>query len=152
MRTAPATRRPWLRALLGAALALHLAGCGTLLYPERHGLRGGRVDPAVVLLDGALLFLFIVPGLVAYGIDFHTGAIYLPGGGGRVTVVPAPDGDTGDAAVRELLLRHTGVALPPDARPRALPCPDAETLAYWLSAATQPGADPAMLGALSSRG
>ena len=66
--------------LLALLLILQLTACGTLFFPERHGQRTGRVDPAVVIFDGALRFLFIVPGLVAFGIDFHTGAIYLPRG------------------------------------------------------------------------
>jgi hypothetical protein len=59
-------------------------GCGTILYPERRGQptptvdRLEQVDPLVVVLDGILLFAFIVPGVVAFGVDFATGAIYLP--------------------------------------------------------------------------
>jgi hypothetical protein len=62
------------------------AGCGTILYPERRGQKAPpldrfeRVDPIVVMLDGLLLFVFLVPGLVAFGVDFATGAIYLPPG------------------------------------------------------------------------
>ena len=144
MRPVRASR--WLRscALVCAALVLHLAGCGTLLYPERQGSKGGRVDPGVVVLDGVLLFFFIVPGLVAFGIDFYTGAVYLPGGHGRhAQVVPAPGGDLSDAAVRELVARATGVVLPPDALARAIPCPDAETLSAWVADA--PDFDAAML-------
>jgi hypothetical protein len=137
MRKSSTPLRTWLRALVGAGLVLHLAGCGTLLYPDRQGQRGGRVDPAVVLLDGALLFLFIVPGLVAYGIDFYTGAVYLPGSGRRAMVIPAPGGDLSDAAVRRLVAQHTGIALPPGARARALPCPDVETLRAWLASEPQ---------------
>jgi hypothetical protein len=134
MRPIRASR--WLRscALVCAALVLHLAGCGTLLYPERQGAKGGRVDPGIVVLDGVLLFFFIVPGLVAFGIDFYTGAIYLPGGHGHHTqVVPAPGGDLSDAAVRELVARATGVVLPPDAFARAIPCPDTDTLSAWVA-------------------
>lgn len=152
MRPALASRRPRLRALACAALVLHLAGCGTLLHPERQGQRGGRVDPAILLLDGALLFLFIVPGLVAYGIDFYTGAIYLPGRGGHVLRVPAPDGDLSDAAVRALVARHTGVRLPADAEPHALPCPDLETLEAWLASAPHTDSAAARLAASTSRG
>lgn len=52
-------------------------GCGTLLYPERRGVEDpGRIDPVVVLLDGALLLFFLVPGVVAFAVDIATGAIY----------------------------------------------------------------------------
>lgn len=61
-------------------LLTQLAGCGTLLYPERRGQPVGEIDPAVVLFDGIGLFFFVVPGLVAFAIDFATGAIFLPGG------------------------------------------------------------------------
>lgn len=70
-----------LLALAGTtALAAPLAGCGTLLYPERRGQTGGRLDTAVVLLDGLGLLLFLIPGIIAFAVDFGSGAIYLPGG------------------------------------------------------------------------
>jgi hypothetical protein len=49
------------------------------MYPERRGQTGGRIDPGVAILDGVGLLVFIIPGLIAYGVDFSTGAIYLPG-------------------------------------------------------------------------
>ena len=58
---------------------LVLAGCGTLLHPERQQQpHSGRLDPNILILDGIGLLFFVVPGLVAFGIDFYTGAIYLP--------------------------------------------------------------------------
>ncbi|MFQ5950169.1 MAG: hypothetical protein ACE5J1_05735 [Nitrospiria bacterium] len=60
--------------------ALQMSGCGTLLYPERRGQTSGRIDPAVAILDGVGLLFFVVPGLVAFAVDFSTGAIYLPPG------------------------------------------------------------------------
>jgi hypothetical protein len=59
-------------------LALQLASCGTLLYPERRGQPAGRLDPAVVILDAAGLILFFIPGVIAFAVDFADGAIYLP--------------------------------------------------------------------------
>jgi len=61
-------------------LVLQLAACGTLIYPERRGQRSGEIDPLIAVLDGIGLLFFVVPGLVAFAIDFTTGAIYLPGG------------------------------------------------------------------------
>lgn len=55
-----------------------LSGCGLLLYPERRGQPGGRLDWGVVLLDGIGLLLFFIPGVIAFAVDFATGAIYLP--------------------------------------------------------------------------
>jgi hypothetical protein len=65
-------------ALLGAGLSIPVASCGTLLYPERRGQPSGPLDPGIVLLDAAGLVLFFVPGIIAFAVDFTTGAIYLP--------------------------------------------------------------------------
>ena len=61
-------------------LIAQLLGCGTLIYPERRGNNGSKVDIQVAILDGLGLLLFIIPGVIAYAVDFTTGAIYLPGG------------------------------------------------------------------------
>src|SRR5262245_7984354 len=54
-------------------------GCGTLFYSERCGRpHGGRIDWKVAALDGLGLILFFVPGVIAFVVDFSTGAIYLP--------------------------------------------------------------------------
>jgi hypothetical protein len=61
-------------------LAVLLSSCGTLLYPERRGQSTGRLDIGVVALDGIGLLVFLVPGVIAFVVDFSTGAIYLPSG------------------------------------------------------------------------
>src|SRR6478735_8544569 len=54
-------------------------GCGTLLHSERCGRsHGGRIDWKIAALDGLGLILFFVPGVIAFVVDFSTGAIYLP--------------------------------------------------------------------------
>jgi hypothetical protein len=63
---------------LTVGLAFFLASCGTLLYPERRGQPAGRLDAGVVVLDGVGLLLFLVPGVIAFVVDFATGAVYLP--------------------------------------------------------------------------
>lgn len=61
------------------ALILNLAACGTLLYPERMGQRhSNTVDIKIAVLDGIGLLFFIVPGLVAFAVDYNQGTIYLP--------------------------------------------------------------------------
>lgn len=70
-------RGPWKTAFV-ALLLLATVSCGTLLYPERRGQPPGRIDPAVVILDGIGLLFFFVPGVIAFAVDFGTGAIYLP--------------------------------------------------------------------------
>ena len=62
-----------------SALLIQLAGCGIILYPERKGQKPGRIDPGVAILDAVGLFFFIIPGVIAFAVDFGTGAIYLPG-------------------------------------------------------------------------
>ena len=65
--------------LAAAGLAcLSGAGCGTIMYPERRGQPAGDIDWKVVALDGLGLLLFFVPGVVAFAVDFSSGAIYLP--------------------------------------------------------------------------
>ena len=68
-----------LQVLVCIVLIAQLVGCGTLMYPERRGQRGGRIDAGVAVLDGIGLLFFIIPGLIAYAIDFSNGTIYLPG-------------------------------------------------------------------------
>ncbi|TVQ03490.1 MAG: hypothetical protein EA381_01355 [Planctomycetaceae bacterium] len=56
-----------------------LTGCGTLLHGERRGQRhNGQIDWKVAGLNGLGLVFFFVPGVIAFVVDFYTGAIYLP--------------------------------------------------------------------------
>ena len=66
-----------LKAAVSVTLILHLTACGTLLYPERKGQTGGRIDAGVAALNGVGLLLFVIPGLIAYAVDFNNGTIYL---------------------------------------------------------------------------
>ncbi|WP_425531232.1 hypothetical protein [Chromohalobacter sarecensis] len=70
--------RRWMAALTIVATTTTLAGCGTVFYPERKGQPSGRVDPAVAIADGVGLLFYIIPGVIAYAIDFSNGTIYLP--------------------------------------------------------------------------
>ena len=104
--------KSWFRATTITATVIALLGCGTLMYPERQGQTRGKVDPAVLVMDGAMLFLFVVPGLVAFGVDFHTGAIYLPTQTGEVRVIPieGPSRITRDR-IETVLAEEVGVAI-----------------------------------------
>lgn len=62
------------------AIVVQSAGCGTILYPERKGQTSGRIDVGVAALDAVGLFFFLIPGIIAYAVDFSNGTIYLPGG------------------------------------------------------------------------
>ncbi|MFC3608715.1 polyribonucleotide nucleotidyltransferase [Stutzerimonas tarimensis] len=106
-------------AVLAASLLAQLAGCGTLFYPDRRGQIDGRIDPAVAALNAVGLLFYLVPGLVAFAIDFTTGAIYLPNS--RYSLSPqelqeviGADGQVDGARLKALIERETGHSLPLD--------------------------------------
>lgn len=72
--------RKTVSSILAAMLLIQLSGCGYILHPERRGQTGGRIDAGIAILDGVGLLLFVVPGVIAFIVDFSTGAIYYPGG------------------------------------------------------------------------
>jgi hypothetical protein len=89
--------------VLCLTLITQLTACGTLLYPERRGQEGGKVDPLVAVLDGVGLLFFLIPGIIAFGVDIGTGAIYLPPGG-RSEAPPAEDGQAVEEPARIVYL------------------------------------------------
>jgi hypothetical protein len=64
--------------ILMIAMVVNLASCGTILYPERHNQKAGQIDPAIVILDGIGLLFYIIPGAIAFAVDFSNNSIYLP--------------------------------------------------------------------------
>lgn len=72
------SRRRLLRCALLCIGGAGLPGCGTIFYPERRGQPTGKLDWKVVAFDALGLVLFFIPGVVAFAVDFATGAIYLP--------------------------------------------------------------------------
>lgn len=74
--------KKWLTLTALVATLNATTGCGIILHPERQGQRGGQLDPAIVILDGIGLFFFLVPGVIAFAVDFTQGTIYH-GGSGR---------------------------------------------------------------------
>ena len=106
-------------ALVAIGFALQLAGCGTLLYPERRGQSSGQYDTDIVLLDAAGLLFGIVPGVIAFAVDLSTGAIYLPKGQtsrtkailGSVEIERVPFEGRSLDDVEAALLEHSGVAV-----------------------------------------
>ncbi|MEH6367039.1 MULTISPECIES: polyribonucleotide nucleotidyltransferase [Pseudomonas] len=109
---------------IGGALALslmtQLAACGTLFYPDRRGQISGKVDPVIVALDAIGILFYVIPGLVAFGIDFATGAIYLPNGKTaqvdpeQLRGVLDANGEVDRAALKALIETQTGTSLPLD--------------------------------------
>lgn len=73
------SRRALLHSAGAAALLAPLGGCGFVLYPERRGRDDGRVDLVVVALDVLLLFVGVIPGLIAFIVDISSGCIYTTG-------------------------------------------------------------------------
>lgn len=109
------------------AMVMPMASCGTLLYPERRHSNlqvdpgGRRIDPAVAVLDAAGLIFFVIPGIIAFAVDFGTGAIYYPKGEVRsnattqekkksVAILPIPDGiDT--ATLERIISAESGISI-----------------------------------------
>jgi hypothetical protein len=76
-------RRQFLSEALIPALAgvsvCGFSGCGAFIHPERCGQpHSNEIDWRIAALDGLGLLLFFIPGVVAFIVDFSTGAIYLP--------------------------------------------------------------------------
>jgi hypothetical protein len=107
----------YLALFIAVLFLLQTAGCGTIIYPERRGQRSGRIDVGIAVLDGLGLLLFIIPGVIAFAVDFSTGAIYLPGGKSK-TARRVNDGDVAEinispndlniAKLDEILVAYTG--------------------------------------------
>ena len=70
--------KPLASILLATTVITQLSACGTVFYPERRGQISGEIDPGVAILNGIGLLFYIIPGVIAFAVDFATGAIYLP--------------------------------------------------------------------------
>ncbi|HEY7116868.1 MAG TPA: hypothetical protein VH475_09790 [Tepidisphaeraceae bacterium] len=110
------TIRPWQWAgVVLVGLAVLQMSCGTIIYPERRGQKAGDLDVGVVLLDGACLLVFVIPGIVAYAVDFSTGAIYLPPNRSRerssdkkYDEVRIPPSELTPQRIEQVVYEHTG--------------------------------------------
>jgi len=107
-------------AMIAVIFCLQLASCGFILYPERRGQTHGRIDPAVAVLDGVGLLLFLVPGIIAFAVDFATGTIYLPGSrkasttpsdGNKMTVIHVKPVDLDISMIEKVVTEQTGYPL-----------------------------------------
>ncbi|WP_347505926.1 polyribonucleotide nucleotidyltransferase [Pseudomonas anguilliseptica] len=106
--------------LLVATLLTQLSACGTLFFPDRRGQIEGRIDPVVAGLNAIGILFYVIPGLIVFGIDFASGAIYLPGGltsqmdpQDLQNVVDA-DGKVDPLKLKALIEVQTGHSLPLD--------------------------------------
>lgn len=103
---------------LVATLLTQLTACGTLFYPDRRGQIEGRIDPVIAALDAIGILFYVIPGLIAFGIDFATGAIYYPGGA-TAQVAPeklkeaiSADGQVDTVKLQAILESELGQRLP----------------------------------------
>ncbi len=104
--------------ILVATLLTQLTACGTLFYPDRRGQIEGKIDPVIVALDAVGILFYVIPGLIAFGIDFASGAIYLPGGS-TAQVAPeklqqaiGADGKVDNTRLQAILESELGQRLP----------------------------------------
>jgi len=101
-----------------ATLLTQLTACGTLFYPDRRGQIEGKVDPVIVALDAVGILFYVIPGLIAFGIDFATGAIYLPGGSTaqvspeKLNQAIGADGKVDNTRLQAILESELGQRLP----------------------------------------
>jgi len=63
-----------------SVMVLYIASCGTILHPERKGQKSGEIDTKIAIYDAIGLIFFLIPGIVAFAVDFSNGTIYLPPG------------------------------------------------------------------------
>jgi len=109
-----------LASAVAVALTTQLTACGTIFYPERRGQIDGRLDPAIVVLDAVGLLFYLIPGVIAFAVDFATGAIYLPGGyqaniaPEKLDSVVDSDGQVNLPRLQALIEQETGRHLPLD--------------------------------------
>lgn len=130
--------KPLASALLTTALVAQLSACGTLFYPERRGQMTGEIDPAVAVLNGIGLLLYVVPGVVAFAVDFATGAIYLPDR--RFSLAPEAlrpaidaDGEVDPLELKAILWQELNLDLPVEQAQRVTQPAPAQFAAFGLT-------------------
>ncbi|GGI98911.1 polyribonucleotide nucleotidyltransferase [Halopseudomonas pertucinogena] len=103
--------------VLSTTLITQLSACGTVFYPERRGQISGEIDPGVAILNGIGLLFYVIPGLIAFAVDFTTGAIYFPDD--RYTLAPerlgeavGADGEVDPLLLKAILQQDLGIDLP----------------------------------------
>ncbi|MFJ4397514.1 polyribonucleotide nucleotidyltransferase [Pseudomonas sp. NPDC089396] len=104
--------------VLVVTLLTQLTACGTIFYPDRRGQIGGKIDPVVAAMDAIGILFYVIPGLIAFGIDFATGAIYYPGGRSaqvdpvKLREAVKPDGTVDNLKLQAILESELGQRLP----------------------------------------
>ncbi|MDN2661895.1 hypothetical protein OW492_00730 [Psychromonas sp. 14N.309.X.WAT.B.A12] len=98
--------------LLIVGLSIQLSGCGTILKPERKGQSAGQLDASIVALNAIGLLFFLVPGVIAFAVDFNNGTIYLPGGSASNGLdnnnLVKIEGEVTNEKIQQAIFEHTG--------------------------------------------
>ncbi|WP_409439324.1 hypothetical protein [Psychromonas sp. GE-S-Ul-11] len=93
-------------------LSIQLSGCGTILKPERKGQSAGQLDASIVALNAIGLLFFLVPGVIAFAVDFNNGTIYLPGGSASKGLdnnnLVKIEGEVTNEKIQQAIFEHTG--------------------------------------------
>ncbi|RRV06227.1 polyribonucleotide nucleotidyltransferase [Pseudomonas sp. v388] len=103
-----------------ATLLTQLSACGSIFYPDRRGQIDGKIDPAIAALNAFGLLFYIIPGVIAFAVDFATGAIYYaPGEHAQIDpqkLQPAvnPDGSVDNLKLQAIIEAELGRTLPLD--------------------------------------
>jgi hypothetical protein len=103
-----------------AALLTQITACGSIFYPDRRGQIDGKIDPAIAVLDAVGLLFYVIPGLIAFGVDFATGAIYFPHGQSaqidpqKLKPAVNADGSVDNSKLQAILQSELGRSLPLD--------------------------------------
>jgi hypothetical protein len=67
--------------LLAAFAVFFITACGTLLKPNQIGKsHSGRLDVTIVALNAIGLFFLLIPGIIAFAVDYSNGTLFLPKG------------------------------------------------------------------------
>lgn len=101
--------------LLSLVILINTTSCGYFLYPERRNqnYHSEELDAKIVILDAIGLLFFIIPGVIAFAVDFTTNTIYLPNSleiGGNGSVVHLGQ-DTSNEAIQSAIQEATGLSI-----------------------------------------
>jgi hypothetical protein len=100
---------------LASVFIMQLAGCGTIMHPERKGQTAGDLDTSIVALNAVGLLFFLVPGVIAYAVDFNNGTIYLPGGSAAINSddvnIVTIEGEMTNEMIEQVIFEETGKSI-----------------------------------------
>jgi hypothetical protein len=114
------TRTRVVGGFLVATLVTQLSACGSVFFPDRRGQIDGKIDPLVAGLNAIGVLFYVIPGLIAFAVDFATGAIYLPDNTlsqvdpDELNKLVGADGQVDLIKLKALIQNQTGHTLPLD--------------------------------------